>query len=134
MRKKIIIIALVAAGLGLAAFLTYSRMHAPAANRILVSGNIELDAGEHRFQDRRAAGGARRWTKATRCSKGQVIARLDRDQLERQREAQVAALAAAQAQLAQSRTGDRVAARDASGGSRAAQRRPRRQRRRGCRN
>jgi HlyD family secretion protein len=37
--------------------------------------------------------------------KGQVVARLDRDQLLRQREAQVASLAAAEAQLAQSRTG-----------------------------
>ena len=104
MRKKIIIIALVAAGLGLAAYLTYSRMHAPPADRILVSGNIELEQADISFK---TAGRLveRAVDEGDAVRKGQVVGRLDRDQLERQREAQVAALAAAQAQLAQSRTG-----------------------------
>lgn len=74
--------------------------------RILISGNIELTEVDIAFK---TAGKLveRAVAEGQEVQAGQVVARLDREQLERQREAQVAALAAAESQLAQARTAAR---------------------------
>ncbi len=103
MRKRIIVIALVAAA-GAGAWIAYSRFNAPQPGRIFVSGNLELEQADIAFK---TAGRIveRSVDEGDTVRKDQVVARLDRDQLLRQREAQVAALETATAQLAQSRTG-----------------------------
>ena len=79
----------------------------PAENgRIRISGNIELTQVDIAFKTpgklvERAV------DEGDPVQKGQEVARLDRDQLLRQRDAQSAALAAAEAQLAQARTATR---------------------------
>jgi HlyD family secretion protein len=73
---------------------------------ILISGNIELTRVDVAFK---TAGllMERAVDEGDDVRPGQIVARLDRNQLERQRQAQVAALAAAEAQLAQARTAAR---------------------------
>ncbi len=75
-------------------------------DRILISGNIELTEVDIAFK---TAGKLveRAVAEGQEVQAGQVVARLDREQLERQREAQLAALAAAESQLAQARTAAR---------------------------
>ena len=103
MRKKIIIgiLTLIVAGIA-AALVLRGRNHADA-NRILISGNIELKEINIAFK---TAGRLveRTVDEGDPVQAGQVIARLDRDQLLRQREQADAALAAAKAQLAQAET------------------------------
>lgn len=102
MRKRIIIVALLAA-VAIAALVTYSRTRASENGRILVSGNLELEQADIAFK---TSGRLveRPVDEGDAVHKGQVVGRLDRAQLERQREAQVAALEAATALLAQART------------------------------
>ena len=78
--------------------------HADTNGRIMVSGNIELTQVDIAFK---TPGKLieRTVDEGDKVAKGQVIARLDQDQLQRQREREQAALETARAQLAQSETG-----------------------------
>lgn len=102
MKKRIIpiVVLLAAAGAAVYAFRGSGR---PAANRIVVSGNIELTEVNIAFK---TAGRLieRTVDEGDRVTKGQVIARLDRDQLLAQRERETAGLQSAQSQLAQAAT------------------------------
>jgi HlyD family secretion protein len=102
MKKRIILILIVLAA---GAAITYGIRgfgRAPT-NRIVVSGNIELTEVNLAFK---TAGRLieRTVDEGDAVKKGQVVARLDRDQLLAQRERETAALASAQAQLAQAET------------------------------
>jgi HlyD family secretion protein len=100
-RKTVVIIAL--AGLGIAGALAFRGFRAKPDNRIRISGNIELTQVNIAFKisgrliERSVDEGAE-------VKKGMVVARLDREQLQRQREREVAALAQTQSQLAQAST------------------------------
>jgi HlyD family secretion protein len=103
MKKKILIpiIGLVALGVAGAVILRNSKR--PDPNKLMVSGNIELTEVNIAFK---TAGRLveRSVNEGDPVRSGQIIARLDRDQLQRQREQGQAALASAQAQLAQAET------------------------------
>jgi HlyD family secretion protein len=102
MKKRIfIILALVA--VAVAGVYTYRGANRTPANRIVVSGNIELTEVNIAFK---TAGKLieRTVDEGDTVKKGQVIARLDRDQLVAQREREVAGLESAQSQLAQAKT------------------------------
>ena len=101
MKKRIIPILIILAAA--AAVYAYVGFGKKPSNRILVSGNIELDEVNIAFK----TGGKlleRTVDEGAPVKKGQILARLDRDQLLAQREAQTAALQSAQAQLAQAQT------------------------------
>jgi HlyD family secretion protein len=100
--KKPIIIILALAALGAAAWIYHERGKKPD-NRIVVSGNIELTEVNIAFK---TAGRLieRTVDEGDAVKKGQVIARLDRDQLVAQRERETAGLESAQSQLAQAET------------------------------
>jgi HlyD family secretion protein len=103
MKKRIILILIVLAAAGAAAVYVFRGMGSEQAGRIVVSGNIELTEVNIAFKT------AGRLTERTvdegdGVKKGQVIARLDRDQLLAAREREVAGLESAQSQLAQSET------------------------------
>jgi HlyD family secretion protein len=102
MKKRIpvIIVALAAAG---AAVYLLTRTGDEAPNRIEVSGNIELTEVQIAFK---TSGRLleRNVDEGDVVQKGMVVARLDQDQLEAQRERETAALALAKAQLAQAET------------------------------
>jgi HlyD family secretion protein len=102
MKKRIlaIVIILLLAG---AAVYAYRGMTRRPDNRIVVSGNIELTEVNIAFK---TAGRLieRNVDEGDMVKKGEVLARLDRDQLAAQREAQAAALTSAESQLAQSVT------------------------------
>ncbi len=99
--KKILLIVIVLAGLGVAGTLAYRSMHPEETGRILVSGNIELTQVDIAFK---TAGRLieRTVNEGDAVQKGMVIARLDREQLLRQRDTAEAALQTAEAQLAES--------------------------------
>lgn len=101
MKKRILIIAILAAG-GVAVYAYRGRSRQPE-NRIVVSGNIELTEVNIAFK---TAGRLieRTVDEGDAVKKGQLIARLDRDQLVAQRAAQVAAIQSAESQLAQAET------------------------------
>jgi HlyD family secretion protein len=102
MRKRIVIIlALVA--VAVAGVYTYRGANKTPENRIVVSGNIELTEVNIAFK---TAGKLieRTVDEGDSVRKGQVIARLDRDQLIAQREREVAGLESAESQLAQAKT------------------------------
>ncbi|HEX3745780.1 MAG TPA: efflux RND transporter periplasmic adaptor subunit [Bryobacteraceae bacterium] len=102
MKKRIfIILALVA--VAVAGVYTYRGANRSPENRIVVSGNIELTEVNIAFK---TAGKLieRTVDEGDSVKKGQVIARLDRDQLTAQREREVAGLESAESQLAQART------------------------------
>lgn len=103
MRKRIVLILLVLAA-GAAAVYSFRAMGREPSNLILISGNIELSEVNIAFK---APGRLveRAVNEGDPVKKGQVVARLDRDQLLAQREREEAGLAAAQAQFAQSATG-----------------------------
>src|SRR5579864_1288785 len=103
MNKKILIPILFLAALGIAGAVILRNLHRPPDNRILVSGNIELTEVNIAFK---TAGRLieRSVDEGDAVKAGQVIARLDRDQLLRQREQAVASLASAESQLAQAET------------------------------
>ena len=103
MKKRIILILILLAAAGAAAVYVFRGMGSNQTGRIVVSGNIELTEVNIAFKT------AGRLTERTvdegdGVKKGQIIARLDRDQLMAQREREVAGLESAQTQLAQSET------------------------------
>jgi HlyD family secretion protein len=103
MKKRIILILILLAAAGAAAVYVFRGMGSKQTGRIVVSGNIELTEVNIAFKT------AGRLTERTvdegdGVKKGQVIARLDRDQLMAAREREVAGLESAQSQLAQSET------------------------------
>lgn len=102
MKKRIpvIIVALAAAG---AAVYLLTRTGDETPNRIMVSGNIELTEVQIAFK---TSGRLLERTvdEGDGVKKGMVVARLDRDQLEAQREREAASLELARAQLAQAET------------------------------
>ena len=102
MKKSILIIVLILAAAG-AAVWAFRGMPKTPDNRLLISGNIELDEVTIAFK---TAGRLieRTVDEGDAVRKGQVIARLDRDQLLTQRERETAGLASSQSQLAQAQT------------------------------
>src|SRR5260221_11902652 len=100
MKKRIVIIAVVLASLGVAAVYALRSWNQEANGHIHISGNIELTEITIAFK---TAGRLveRAVDEGAGVKKDMVLARLDRDQLLRQRDAQQAALASADAQLAQ---------------------------------
>ena len=94
---------IVLAGLGVAGAVAYRGLRAKPDNRIRISGNIELTQVNIAFKvsgkliERNASEG-------DAVKKGMVVARLDREQLQRQREREEAALAQTRSQLAQAST------------------------------
>jgi HlyD family secretion protein len=103
MRKRILIAVVVLAVLGIGCAWLYRTFRAKPDDRIAISGNIEMTEVQIAFK---TAGKLieRTVDEGDHVKKGQVIARLDREQLLRQRQAQEAALASTQAQLAQAET------------------------------
>jgi HlyD family secretion protein len=102
MKKRIIIIlALVA--VAVAGVYAYRGANKTPENRIVVSGNIELTEVNIAFK---TAGKLieRTVDEGDLVKKGQIIARLDRDQLVAQREREVAGLQSAESQLEQAKT------------------------------
>ena len=102
MKKRIIIILLVLAAAGAAVY-AFRGIGTPPNNRIVVSGNIELTEVNIAFK---TAGRLieRNVDEGEAVKKGQVIARLDRDQLVAQRERETAGLASSESQLSQAQT------------------------------
>jgi len=103
MKKRIILVLIVLAAAGAAAVYVFRGMGSNQTGRIVVSGNIELTEVNIAFKT------AGRLTERTvdegdAVKKGQIIARLDRDQLMAQREREVSGLESARTQLAQSET------------------------------
>jgi HlyD family secretion protein len=100
-RRIVIVILLVVAAGGFYAY--HTLVGRTPDDRILVSGNIELNEVNIAFK---TAGRLteRDVDEGDAVKKGQVVARLDRDQLLAQRDSQAAALASAEAQLAQAQT------------------------------
>ena len=103
MKKRIILILIVLAAVGVAAVCVFRGMGRNQTGRIVVSGNIELTEVNIAFK---TAGRLieRTVDEGDGVKKGQIIARLDRDQLMAQRQREVAGLESAQTQLAQSET------------------------------
>jgi HlyD family secretion protein len=103
MKKKILIPVIGLIGLGVAGAVIFHNTHQTAPGTIVVSGNIELTEVNIGFK---TAGRLieRTVDEGDPVKAGQIVARLDRDQLVRQREQSAAALASAQAQLAQAET------------------------------
>jgi HlyD family secretion protein len=101
MKKRILIIVILAAAA--AAVYAYRGRTRQPDNRIVVSGNIELNEVNIAFK---TAGRLieRTVDEGDPVKKGQIIARLDRDQVMAQRAAQVAAIQSAESQLAQAQT------------------------------
>jgi HlyD family secretion protein len=93
----------VLAAAGAAAVYVFRGMGSDKSGRIVVSGNIELTEVNIAFK---TAGRLieRTVDEGDGVKKGQIIARLDRDQLMAQREREVAGLESARTQLAQSET------------------------------
>jgi HlyD family secretion protein len=103
MRKRIIVlIVVVLAAAGIYFYVSRETNHRPG-DRILVSGNVELTEVNIAFK---TAGRLveRTVDEGDTVTKGQVIARLDKDQLLAQRERESAGLKSAEAQLAQAET------------------------------
>ena len=102
MKKRILIIILVLAAAGGRGVWYFAAGKAPD-NRMVVSGNIELTEVNIAFK---TAGRLieRTVDEGDAVKKGQIIARLDRDQLVAQREREAAGLASSESQLAQAKT------------------------------
>jgi HlyD family secretion protein len=103
MKKRIIVIIIVLAAVAAGVYAYRSGIGRTPDNRIMVSGNIELTEVNIAFK---TAGRLieRTVDEGDVVKKGQVVARLDRDQLVAQRDRQAAELASAQEQLAQAET------------------------------
>jgi HlyD family secretion protein len=101
--KKLILAVVLIGLVGTAAVLAYRSLHTEPTNRILVSGNIELNQVDIAFK---TSGRLieRTVNEGDTVHKGMVIARLDREQLLRQRETAAATLQTAQATLAESQS------------------------------
>jgi HlyD family secretion protein len=102
MKKRIPILLVALAAIGGAAYWYRGAGKAPD-NRLAISGNIELDEVNIAFK---TAGRLteRLVDEGDGVKKGQVVARLDRDQLAAQREREVATLASSESQLQQAQT------------------------------
>jgi HlyD family secretion protein len=100
--KKILIIGLILAAAGAAVWVFRGMGKAPD-DRLMISGNMELEEVTIAFK---TAGRLLERTvdEGDAVKKGQVIARLDRDQLSMQREREAAGLASSESQLAQAQT------------------------------
>jgi len=100
-KRTILILTLVA--IGIAGALAFRGLRAKPDNRILISGNIELTQVNIAFK---VSGRliSRAVDEGDVVKKGMIVATLDRDQLLRQREREVATLAQAQSQSAQAST------------------------------
>ena len=102
MKKRILIliVALLLAGAAVYAFRSAKKQ---PDNRLVVSGNIELNEVNIAFK---TAGRLieRTVDEGADVKKGQILARLDRDQLQAQRERETAGLASSESQLTQART------------------------------
>ena len=101
MKKILVFLVLIAAAVGVAYWLR--NLNSKPNDRIILSGNIELTEISIAFKTsgkliERAVG------EGDRVKKGMIVARLDREQLLRQRERENAALESAQSQLAQAET------------------------------
>src|SRR5208283_6083928 len=101
--KRIIVVLIVLAAAGVAAVYVYRGMGSNQTGRIVVSGNIELTEVNIAFK---TAGRLieRTVDEGDGVKNGQIIARLDRDQLMAQRDREGAGLQSAETQLAQSET------------------------------
>lgn len=99
-RILILVVVLAVAGAGIWAFRGMGKV---PDDRLMVSGNIELNEVTIAFK---TSGRLLERTvdEGDAVQKGQVIARLDRDQLTTQRERELAGLAASEGQLAQAQT------------------------------
>ena len=98
--KKVIVAFIVIVGLAAGGWLLYGNLHPQTTDRLSVSGNIELTQVNIAFKT------AGRLTnlyvgEGDAVKKGQIVARLDEDQLLRQREREQASLASAEAMLAE---------------------------------
>ena len=102
MKKRILVIVLVLAAAGAAVYAFRGVGRAPG-NRMVVSGNIELTEVNISFK---TAGRLieRNVDEGDRVTKGQVIARIDRDQLVAQQSRETAGWESSEAQLAQAET------------------------------
>lgn len=102
MKKKIIPVLILIAVASAAVYVWWTWNGEPE-DRILVSGNIEMTEVDVAFK---TAGklAERSVDEGDRVQRGQVVARLDRDQLTQQREAAAAAVELAKAQLMQAQT------------------------------
>ncbi len=100
-RTIILLLVVIAAAAG--GYAVYKNLNSTPSNVIHVSGNIELEEVNIGFK---TSGKLveRTVDEGDNVTKGEVIARLDKDQLLRQRDREVATLAEDEAQLAQSRT------------------------------
>jgi len=103
MKKRIIVIAVVLVAVGIAVVYAFRGWGRGLSNRIVISGNLELTEVNIAFK---TAGRLieRNVDEGDGVKKGQIVARLDRDQLVAQRAREVAGLASAEAQLAQAET------------------------------
>src|SRR5579871_6506831 len=101
--KRPVLILLVLAALATAGVVTYRNLHQDPTNRILVSGNIELNQVDIGFK---TSGRLieRDVNEGDTVQKGQVIGRLDREQLLQQRQTAVGALQTATAQAHEAET------------------------------
>jgi len=102
-RKKRILIIGILVAVVVAALYAFRGAGRDKENRILISGNIELTEVSIGFK---SAGRLieRTVNEGDSVTKGQILARLDRDQLAAQRERESAGLASSQSQLAQAGT------------------------------
>lgn len=100
-KRTILIVAL--AGVGIAAAFAFRSFRAPPDNNIRISGNIELTQVNVAFK---ISGKLveRAVDEGSPVKRGMIVARLDQEQLLRQRERELASLAQTQSQLAQAST------------------------------
>jgi HlyD family secretion protein len=103
MKKRLIVILLIVVAGGAAVIYNMRDPSGKAGDRVVVSGNIELTEVNIAFK---TAGRLieRNVDEGDTVKKGQIVARLDRDQLVAQRERESAGLASAEAQMAQAQT------------------------------
>lgn len=102
MKKRIILFLILVAAAG-AAIVAYRGMNRTPSNRLVVSGNIELTEVNIAFK---TAGKliARPVDEGDPVKKGQMLARLDQDQLAAQKDRESAGLQSSDAQLAEARS------------------------------
>jgi HlyD family secretion protein len=102
MKKRVLILIVILAAAGAAVY-AFRSAGKPIDNRLIVSGNIELTEVNIAFK---TAGRLieRSVNEGDSVKQGQIVARLDRDQLAAQRVRETAAVASSQAQMAQART------------------------------
>ena len=133
MKKRIIPICSGAGGGGRGRLLLSGRRERRRSNRIMVSGNIELTEVNIAFKTPGRLV-ERTVDEGDAVKKGQVVARLDRDQLLRPARARGGGAGSGAVATGAGGNRRRVAAGHAGGGPRAAARRPGVQRGAGCRN